>query len=221
MIISNIAGYIDQTLLKPDALPSAIIQLCDEAAKYKFAAVCIHPVYVQLAKKQLGKSNVNICTVVGFPLGANVTQTKVNEALIAIDHGANEIDMVIQLGKLKAGLLAEVENDVQQVVKVCHEHQAICKVIIETAMLSYDDKINASKIVRLAGADYIKTSTGFGPGGATVDDVKLLAQQMQGTQIKVKASGGIRTRDEAEKMIESGAMRIGTSSGVMIVEGIK
>ncbi|MBN2013429.1 deoxyribose-phosphate aldolase [candidate division KSB1 bacterium] len=221
MNINEIAQFIDHTNLKPESTITAIQQLCDEAKKYNFATVCIHPVYVRRACKMLAESSVSVCTVIGFPLGANVTDIKVKEAVQAIDDGATEIDMVIQIGALKAGEIEIVGNDILRVVEVCHQKNALCKVIIETALLTQEEKIIACELVRKAGADFIKTSTGFGPGGATVDDVKLLAQQMQGTSIKVKAAGGIRSREDFDKMVIAGASRIGTSSGVKIMEGTK
>ena len=221
MTTKEIAGYIDHTILKADAMPNDIVKLCNEARKYDFAAVCVNPVYAELASSQVQDSGVAVCTVTGFPLGASTSKVKVEEALMAIQHGATEIDMVIHVGALKAGNDDAVLYDIQAVVSICAQHGAICKVIIETAMLSEDEKKRACQMVKRAHAQYIKTSTGFGPGGATEADVRLLAAQMKDTQILVKAAGGIRSRADAEKMIAAGATRIGTSAGVKIMEGTK
>ncbi len=220
MTKAELASYIDHTNLKPDATENHIRQLCQDALNYHFAAVCIHPVYIPVAVSILSQSRTQVCTVVGFPLGSNTTETKVFETEQAISVGATEIDMVLHIGSLKAGRDQYVLEDIRSVVNACHVHQAICKVIIETAMLTDDEKIRACRLVRKAGADFIKTSTGFGPGGATVDDVMLLSREMNGTSVRVKAAGGIRSYDDALRMIKAGADRLGTSSGVKIIEAL-
>lgn len=214
----NLAAAIDHTLLKPDATDNQIRRLCQEAMAYHFATVCVQPCHVRLAAELTAGSGVKVCSVAGFPLGANVTAVKVAEARQAIEDGAAEIDMVMRIGALKGGDGATVLGDIRAVVDVCHEHQAICKVIIETALLTDEEKVQACELVRQAGADFVKTSTGFGPGGATVSDVALLKRAVSGSRVQVKAAGGIRTLDTARQMIEAGATRIGTSSGVAIIQ---
>ncbi|MDZ7263861.1 MAG: deoxyribose-phosphate aldolase [candidate division KSB1 bacterium] len=214
----NLAAAIDHTLLKPEATPDHIRRLCQEAISFHFATVCVQPCFVQLAAELTRGSDVKVCSVVGFPLGANMTEVKVAEARQAIADGAAEIDMVIRIGALKSGDAATVLRDIQAVVDVCHQQQAICKVIIETALLTDEEKIRACELVRQAGADFVKTSTGFGPGGATVPDVALLKRLMSGSNVQVKAAGGIRTLETALQMIRAGATRIGTSSGVAIIQ---
>lgn len=214
----NLAAAIDHTLLKPEATSDQIRRLCQEALTYHFATVCVQPCYVRLAAELTAGSTVKVCSVVGFPLGANVTEVKVAETNRAIADGASEIDMVIQIGALKSGNAAAVLDDIQAVVHVCHQRQVICKVIIETALLTDGEKIKACELVRQAGADFVKTSTGFGPGGATVQDVALLKQAVSGSPVQVKAAGGIRTLETALQMIRAGATRLGTSSGVAIIQ---
>jgi deoxyribose-phosphate aldolase len=216
----NVNQYIDHTLLKPDAQSEAIIQLCNEAQKYEFAAVCVNATYVPLAFKLLEKSKVLICTVVGFPLGASPTETKVHEANWAMDNGADEIDMVINIGALKDNEDSIVENDIAELANACHSKGKILKVIIETCLLNEEQKIRACKLAVNAKADFVKTSTGFAGGGATLEDVELMRKTV-GPDMGVKASGGVRDLEMANKMIAVGATRLGTSSGVKIVEGMK
>ena len=214
----NVASMIDHTLLKPEATPSDIKKLCGEAREYHFASVCINPVYVSLSSKLLRGSGVKVCTVIGFPLGANTTEVKQFEAEQAIDNGAEEVDMVINIGHLKEGNYDYVENDVQQVVQTAHRKNALVKVIIEAALLTDKEKVIACLICKKAGADFVKTSTGFSKGGATVGDVALM-KYVVGSKIGVKAAGGIRSKEDAEAMIASGADRIGASASVKIISG--
>jgi deoxyribose-phosphate aldolase len=214
----SIASKIDHTLLKPDATPDEIKELCEEAKKYHFASVCVNPGYVSLCASVLKGTEVRICTVVGFPLGSNTTEVKKFETEQAIENGANEIDMVINVGRLKAGDYAYIENDVSQVVATARSKSALVKVIIETALLTDEEKVKACLICKKAGADFVKTSTGFSKGGATVGDVALM-KYVVGSSIGVKAAGGIRSKEEAEAMIASGADRIGASASVKIVSG--
>lgn len=214
----NIAGKIDHTLLKPDATPNEITELCEEAKKYSFASVCINPGYVSLCSKLLSGTSVKVCTVIGFPLGSNTTEVKKFEAEQALQNGATEIDMVINVGQLKAGNYDYVENDVRQIVSTAKSKNAICKVILETALLTDEEKVKACLICKKAGADFVKTSTGFSKGGATVGDVALM-KYVVGKEMGVKASGGIRSKEDAEAMIASGADRIGASASVKIVSG--
>jgi deoxyribose-phosphate aldolase len=212
-----IAALIDHTLLKPEASSADVERVCREALASEFAAVCINPVFVPKAALLLTGSPVKTCTVVGFPLGATLTRAKVDEAGAALEEGAQEIDMVIHVGALKAGDNQSVAADIRSVVEACHSGKALCKVIIETCLLSDEEKERACRISRDAGADFVKTSTGFGIGGATVEDVRLM-RRVVGPDIGVKASGGIRTLDELLKMVEAGATRIGASSGLKIME---
>lgn len=212
-----IASMIDHTLLKADATPAQIAQLCAEARAYAFAGVCVNPAYVPLAVQLLSDSNVLICTVIGFPLGATTTATKVYETRQALMDGAHEVDMVLAIGRLKAGDYAYVLDDLTQVVETAHAGGAICKVIIETALLNDDEKIAACLLVWSVRADYVKTSTGFAGGGATAEDVTLMAR-IVGPSIGVKASGGIRTLADAYALIKAGATRIGSSASVQIVQ---
>lgn len=216
----EIARYIDHTNLKPYATKEDIIKLCDEAIQYGFYAVCVNPYRVKLAKDYLsGKgADVRVASVIGFPLGATPTEVKVFEAKKALDDGADELDMVINIGALKDGDYEYVKRDIEEVVKVAHEKGAKVKVIIETCYLTDEEKVKACELAKEAGADFVKTSTGFGTGGATVEDVRLM-RKVVGPEMGVKASGGIRTYEQAVAMIEAGANRIGTSSGVKIVEG--
>lgn len=216
----EIARYIDHTNLKPYATKEDIIKLCDEAIQYGFYAVCVNPYRVKLAKDYLsGKgADVKVASVIGFPLGATPTEVKVFEAKKALDDGADELDMVINIGALKDGDYEYVKRDIEEVVKVAHEKGAKVKVIIETCYLTDEEKVKACELAKEAGADFVKTSTGFGSGGATVEDVRLM-RKVVGPEMGVKASGGIRTYEQAVAMIEAGANRIGTSSGVKIVEG--
>jgi deoxyribose-phosphate aldolase len=213
----GIAGLIDHTLLRPEATRADILQLCREARDYNFASVCVNPYWVPLAASQLGGSEVKICTVVGFPLGATSTEAKVAETEDALRAGAQEIDMVQNIGALRGGDEQAVEEEVALVAAVCHRAGAILKVILETALLDDDQKTAACLLAKAAGADFVKTSTGFGPSGATVHDVELM-RRVVGPAMGVKASGGIRTLDDLNKMVAAGATRIGSSSGVKIVE---
>jgi deoxyribose-phosphate aldolase len=215
----DIARMIDHTLLKPDAAPKQIEQLCLEGKKYNFASVCMNPVWVKFCKEMLAGSRVKICTVSGFPLGANATVIKVKEAGTGIEDGADEIDMVMNVGALKGGDFSLVENDIMSVRNAIGKNN-ILKVIIECGLLTTDEKIKATEIVKSCGADFVKTNTGFGYGGATIEDVKLL-RKIAGKDMGVKASGGIRDFQTAKSLIEAGANRIGTSSGVKIVEEYK
>lgn len=216
----EIARYIDHTNLKPYATKEDIIKLCDEAIEYGFYAVCVNPYRVRLAKEYLREKNadVKVASVIGFPLGATPTEVKVFEAERALDDGADELDMIINIGALKDGNYEYVKNDIAEVVKVAHKRGAKVKVIIETCYLTEEEKVKACELAKEAGADFVKTSTGFGTGGATVEDVRLM-RKVVGSEMGVKAAGGIRTYEQAMAMIEAGANRIGTSSGVKIVEG--
>jgi deoxyribose-phosphate aldolase len=212
----HLASMIDHTLLKPEATEAQIRQLCDEAKQSSFASVCVNPPYVELCAGLLAGTPVRVCTVVGFPLGAHVPEVKAFEAQHAIRAGATEIDMVINVGALKDRNPALVERDIAEVVRVSHAAGALVKVIIETALLTDEEKIMACRLAQSAGADFVKTSTGFGPGGATPHDVALMRQTV-GPQMGVKAAGGIRTLQDALAMIEAGATRIGASASVKII----
>jgi deoxyribose-phosphate aldolase len=214
----NIASMIDHTLLKPDATPDQIAQLCFEARKYDFASVCVNPGHVKLCADLLRGSNVKVCTVIGFPLGATSPEAKVYETETALRDGATEIDMVINIGALKGGDYTWVARDIRGVVETAHAAGAIVKVIIETALLTDDEKIKACLLSKEADADFVKTSTGFAGGGATVEDVALM-RRVVGPEMGVKASGGVHTFEEAKSMVEAGATRIGASAGVKIVQG--
>jgi deoxyribose-phosphate aldolase len=217
----NFSKFFDHTLLKPEARESQVVQLCQEAKKYQFATVCVNPFYVPLAAKLLKDSQVKVCTVVGFPLGAQLTQVKAFETRRVILEGAQEIDMVINVGALKDGKLEEVEYDIFEVVKECRLLNAHCKVILETSLLSDEEKVIACKAAIESGAHFVKTSTGFGPGGATVQDVQLLKETVAGTRVEVKAAGGIRSFADAVQMIKAGATRLGTSATVKIMQEFK
>lgn len=215
---AHIARLIDHTLLKPEATCNQITQLCDEARRYRFASVCVNPAFVRLCADLLqGAEGVVVCTVIGFPLGATLPEVKAYEAQQAIANGAAEVDMVQHVGALKAGHYEWLQHDMSSVVTVAHDHGALCKVILETALLTDEEKGTACQIAREAGADFVKTSTGFGPGGATVADVALM-RRVVGPDMGVKASGGIRTYADVQAMVAAGATRIGTSAGVRIVE---
>jgi deoxyribose-phosphate aldolase len=213
---SEIAALIDHTLLKPDATESEIRKLCDEAREYGFASVCVNPTWVPLAAQLLEGSRVKVCTVIGFPLGATSTAAKLCESKAALAQGAGELDMVINVGALKSGHREVVESDIRAVAEAAHHAHALCKVIIETSLLTRDEKILASQLAKSAGADFVKTSTGFSSAGATVDDVKLM-REIVGPHLGVKASGGIRTLADLRAMVAAGATRIGASAGVKIV----
>ncbi len=212
----ELAGYIDHTLLKASAVQREIERLCEEADLYGFAAVCVNPHWVRIARERLNGSAVRVCTVAGFPLGANTTDVKVFETRRAIYDGATEIDMVINIGALKSGDDSRVRDDIAMVTDGCHQNRAICKVILETALLSDEEKVKACTLAKQAGADFVKTSTGFGPGGATAADVALMRRTV-GPELGVKAAGGIKDSTETRRMIEAGATRIGASAGVKIV----
>jgi deoxyribose-phosphate aldolase len=214
----DLAGMIDHTLLKPDATPDQIAQLCFEARKYGFASVCINPTWVELCAELLEGSSVKVCTVIGFPLGATAPEVKVFETNNAIEHGACEIDMVINIGALKARDLDLVARDIRGVVAASHARAAIVKVIIEAALLTDEEKTIACLLSKEAGADFVKTSTGFASGGATVHDVTLMRKAV-GAEMGVKAAGGVRTYEDAEKLVKAGATRIGASAGVKIIQG--
>lgn len=214
---TNLASYVDHTILKPQATKEDVEKLCREAVKYHFASVCINPKHVKDAVKLLKGSGVNVCTVIGFPLGANKSEIKAMEARIAIEEGAREVDMVIDIGAAKEHDFARVKEDICKVkAEVDKEH--VLKVIIETCLLTDEEKTEVCKVCKAAGADFVKTSTGFSTGGATAEDVALMYETV-GPELKVKASGGIRTKADAEKMIKAGASRLGTSAGIAIAEG--
>lgn len=216
MIRVDLAGMIDHTLLKPDATEKEIVNLCHEAKQYKFATVCVNPAYVCTAAKLLHGTCVGVATVIGFPLGSTMTEIKVQEVFATKAHGAREVDMVMNIGCAKSGNWEAVEKDIIRVVEAAHCCGVIIKVIIETSLLTEDEKRQAAEIVKRAGADYIKTSTGFAGGGATVEDVRNLKAWV-GEGVKVKASGGIRTRGFALQLVEAGADRLGTSAGVQLI----
>lgn len=217
--MDNIASVIDHTLLKPEATEEMIIKLCKEAEEYGFYSVCVNPNYVSLASEILGDSDVKIATVVGFPLGANTKEVKAYETRKAIEDGAHEIDMVINIGALKSKDFSKVKEDIEAVVDAAGK-EAIVKVIIETCLLTDEEKVKACELAMEAGAHFVKTSTGFSTGGATVEDVKLM-KSVVGDKMEIKASGGIRDYQKAMDMIEAGASRIGASASVHIVEGGK
>ncbi|EOC99865.1 deoxyribose-phosphate aldolase [Caldisalinibacter kiritimatiensis] len=211
--------YIDHTLLKPEATEEQIRKVCEEAKKYKFASVCVNSYYVPLVSKELKGTDVKTCVVVGFPLGATTKEVKAFETKQAIENGANEVDMVINIGALKDKKYDVVKEDIKAVVESA-KNKALVKVIIETCLLTEEEKIKACELSKEVGADFVKTSTGFSTGGATVEDIKLMRETV-GPEMGVKASGGVRTKEFAEKVINAGANRIGASSSIAIVEGIK
>lgn len=213
----NLAKYIDHTQLAADSLKEDIAQLVDEAIEYEFASVCVNPHWVSYCGERLKETRVKVCTVIGFPLGATSTATKVFEAKQAVKDGATEVDMVINIGELKSGNVDLVKNDIAAVVKET-EGKAITKVIIETALLTDDEKIRACQLAQEAEADFVKTSTGFSTGGATIEDIQLMRRTV-GPKMGVKASGGIRDLEKMEQMIAAGATRIGASAGVEIIKG--
>lgn len=215
---TDLAPLIDHTLLRADAAAGEIDRLCEEARRHHFTSVCVNPSWVARAAAQLEGSGVDTCSVVSFPLGAHTPAMKAAEAAGAIRDGAREIDMVIDIGALKSGDHALVEAGIAGVVTACREGGALCKAIIEAAALTDEEKVVACLLARRAGADFVKTSTGFGPGGATVYDVALM-RRVAGPDVGVKAAGGIRTRSDAEALIAAGADRLGTSAGVAIVTG--
>jgi deoxyribose-phosphate aldolase len=219
-IDSSIVALIDHTLLKPEATRDDVRKLCREALRYSFASVCINPYWVPLAAAELKGSRVKVCTVCGFPLGATATETKVAEAEAAVRVGAQEVDMVINVGALRSGDYEAVKLDIQSVAEACHSGGAIVKTILETALLDDNQKATACVLAKMAGADFVKTSTGFGPAGATVHDVALM-RLVVGPEMGVKAAGGIRTLEDFKKMAAAGATRIGASASVKIVEAAR
>jgi deoxyribose-phosphate aldolase len=212
----EIATLIDHTLLKPDATETDITAVCRQALEFQFASVCVNPVWVPLVHSHLAHSRVKTCSVVGFPLGANRTSLKVEETRLAAAEGASEIDMVINVGALRSSHSALVGDEIQQIAERAHTSGAILKVILETCLLTDDQKILACTLARDAGADFVKTSTGFSTGGATEADIKLMRATV-GPAMGVKASGGVRTLDALQRMVHAGATRIGTSSGAQII----
>jgi deoxyribose-phosphate aldolase len=216
-IDSALAAQIDHTLLRADATSADIRKICCEARQYGFASVCVNPYWVPLAAAELSGSPVKVCTVIGFPLGANSTSTKVAETETAVKQGATEIDMVINVGEVKGGNYDAVRQDIEAVASAAHKGGAILKVILETALLDDNQKIVASTLSKVAGAEFVKTSTGFSTGGATVHDVALM-RQVVGEEMGVKASGGIRTLEDLKNMAAAGATRIGASASVKIME---
>jgi deoxyribose-phosphate aldolase len=212
----SIANLIDQTLLKPEATAEDIVRLCREAAEHSFCSVCVNPHWVRLARTTLGRSSVRVCTVIGFPLGANRTSTKTAEARLALDEGATEIDMVQNIGALRSGDLTTVQTEITELAEIAHAAKAFLKVILETCLLTDDEKRTACRLAVEAKADFVKTSTGFSTSGATEEDIRLMRQAV-GPAVGVKASGGIRSLDAVRRMVAVGATRIGTSSGVQIL----
>ena len=217
--MTNIASYIDHTLLKPESTKEQVIQICKEAAEYEFASVCVNHSDVATTAAELKNSKVKVCTVIGFPLGASTSETKAFETTDAIANGAEEIDMVVNIGAIKSGDSELVKSDIQAVVEAA-KGKAIVKVIIEASLLTDDEKVLASRLSKEAGADFVKTSTGFSTGGATIEDVKLMRETV-GADLGVKASGGVRSLEDVQAMIDAGASRIGASSGVQIMQGLK
>ena len=214
---ASIASMIDHTLLKPDATRPDIEELCREAAQFHFATVCVNPAWVATCARRLAGTGVAVCTVVGFPLGATTADVKGYEARRTIFDGAREVDMVINVGALKSGDLRTVERDIEAVTTPCRDCAVISKVIIEAALLTDDEKVTACTLAKAAGADYVKTSTGFGPGGATAADVALM-RRVVGAEMGVKAAGGIRDLDALKAMVAAGATRVGASAGVKILQ---
>lgn len=214
----NVAGLIDHTLLKADATKDQVTVICTEAKEHHFASVCVNPTWVKYSSEQLQGSDVKVCTVIGFPLGANTPETKAFEVKNAIENGAHEVDMVINIGALKDKDDELVERDIRSVVAAA-TGKALTKVIIETALLTEEEKIRACELAVKAGADFVKTSTGFSTGGATPEDIALMRKTV-GPDLGVKASGGVRNTEDANKVIEAGATRIGASAGVSIIKGL-
>jgi len=217
--VFQLAGMIDHTILKAEATPEQIRVLCEEAVQYRFASVCVNAAYVPLCRELLVGTGIDVCTVVGFPLGATSTVAKACETEQALRDGATEIDMVIQIGLMKAKSYAYILADITAVATVTHRQQAKLKVILETCLLTDEEKMKASLLAKKAGADFVKTSTGFSTGGATADDIRLM-RSVVGAAMGVKASGGIRTTDDAVRMVRAGASRIGASAGIAIVKGL-
>ena len=217
LLVAQVAGMIDHTLLKPEATEAQIRQLCQEADSFGFASVCVNPTWVELCRELLATSTAKCCTVIGFPLGATLTSTKQKETEAVIRLGAQEVDMVINVGRLKDQNYQAVLDDISAVVSAAHAHHVIVKVIIETFLLTEAEKVAAILLTQTAGADFVKTATGFNGGGATVADVRLM-RQVVGPSMGVKAAGGIRTGVDAAQMIAAGATRLGASAGVTIVQ---
>ncbi|TGB04258.1 deoxyribose-phosphate aldolase [Halobacillus salinus] len=213
----NLAKMIDHTQLKPDTPKEKILQICEEAKEHSFASVCVNPHWVKTSYELLKDTDVKVCTVIGFALGATTKETKAFETRQAIEQGAEEVDMVINVGELKSGNTDVVQQDIEAVVREA-EGKAIVKVIIETSLLTEEEKVKACELAKAAGADFVKTSTGFNGGGATVEDISLMRKTV-GPEMGVKASGGVRDYDGAKAMIEAGATRIGASSGIAIIKG--
>lgn len=212
----TIAKMIDHTALKPETTKEMIVKLCQEAKEYQFASVCVNPYWVQLSSNELKGTGIDVCTVIGFPLGANTSETKAFETKNAIANGATEVDMVINVGALKSGDLYTVEADIRSVVEASGD--VLVKVILETCLLTKEEIVTVSELSVKAGADFVKTSTGFSTGGATAEDIALMRKTV-GPEIGVKASGGVRTKEDVMVMIDAGASRIGASAGVSIVSG--
>ena len=217
---AGVSGMIDHTLLKADATREEVEKLCREAAEFKFATVCVNPTWVSVAASRLRGTGVGVCSVVGFPLGATTADTKNFETRRAIFDGATEIDMVINVGALKSGDLRTVERDIEAVTDPCRQYGVISKVIIEAALLNDEEKITACTLSKAAGADFVKTSTGFGPGGATAADVALM-RRVVGAEMGVKAAGGVRDLEGLKAMVAAGASRVGASAGVKIVQELR
>ncbi|WP_105617125.1 deoxyribose-phosphate aldolase [Vallitalea okinawensis] len=215
----NLAKYIDHTILKPESSVEQVKKLCSEAKEYGFASVCVNTGYTKLVSGELEGSDVKTCVVVGFPLGATTKETKAFETKQAIEDGADEVDMVINVGYLKSGMHDEVKEDIKAVVDAA-AGKAVVKVILETCLLTDEEKVKVCEMCKEVGADFVKTSTGFSTGGATAEDIALMRKTV-GKDMGVKASGGVRSKEDAEKMIEAGASRIGASASIAIVEGKK
>ncbi|RJP74272.1 MAG: deoxyribose-phosphate aldolase [Ignavibacteriales bacterium] len=216
----NLASYIDHTILKPEANEDEVKKVCSEAKEFNFKSVCVNPSYVDLCKQELKASEVKVCIVIGFPLGANTSETKIAEAEQAIANGATELDMVINVGRLKNKDFHYVLNDISEIAKLTKNTNALSKVIIETCLLTDVEKVIACLLAKEAGADFVKTSTGFSKAGATADDIALM-RFVVGEEMGVKASGGVRTYEDTMRMIENGASRIGASASIQIVKGEK
>ncbi|SCT32395.1 deoxyribose-phosphate aldolase [Staphylococcus caeli] len=214
----NYAKYIDHTLLKPDATRAQIDKIIEEAKEFNFKSICINPTHIKYAAQQLKESEVLVCTVIGFPLGASTTETKMFEVEDAVKNGASELDMVINVGALKDGRFEDVQKDIEGVVGAANGKTV--KVIIETCLLTDEEKVKACELSKAAGADFVKTSTGFAGGGATPEDVKLMKETV-GDALEVKASGGVRNLEDFNQMLEAGATRIGASAGVQIIQGLE
>jgi deoxyribose-phosphate aldolase len=214
---TSMAEWIDHTLLKPEAMPAQVEQLCREALEYHFAAVCVNPLFVELCARMLQGSGVKVCSVIGFPLGATPARVKVAETRACLEMGAVEIDMVLAVGLLRAGELEAVRDDIQAVREAAHAQGAILKVIFENALLDQRQKVAACLLSLSAGADFVKTSTGFGPSGATLPDVELM-RRVVGPEVGVKAAGGVRSLADARAFLAAGATRLGSSAGVKIMQ---